>query len=446
MLAFDRKRQVHRQLQAFEHARQNRLGRRIIVVSFAAINGVGRRPDHHALRRKNLAGRELELRIVPRRLGVRVRLHPSLGERDDLIGGRDLVHEAHLLRRGRADLIALEQHLQRVRRWHEPRDALRAAGAGKEADLDLRQSDARLVRIGDDAIVASQRQFETAAHAHAVDRGGHRFAAGLKATVDERQLLRPVDEGAHCGVLAFGLGATRVFLACRLEHRQVCARREALLARGEDGAFDRLVACDLVDDLAELADDFGVDHVHRTARHVPGNERNPVGVGFETKVGQVHDKSPCRDQTRSMIVAVPMPPPMHNVISAVPLPVRSSSSSAVPRIIAPVAPSGCPIAIAPPFTLTLLSSRSNAWRKRSTTEANASLISKRSMSSIDMPERASTFFVTSTGPVSMIAGSEPMLAKARIFARGLRPAFAPASREPNSTAAAPSTMPDELPA
>ena len=63
-----------------------------------------------------------------------------------------------------------------------------------------------------------------------------------------------------------------------------------------------------------------------------------------------------------------------------------------------------------------------------------------------MPERASTFFVTSTGPVSMIAGSEPILAKARMRPRGLRPAFAPASREPSSTAAAPSTMPDELPA
>ena len=52
------------------------------------------------------------------------------------------------------------------------------------------------------------------------------------------------------------------------------------------------------------------------------------------------------------------------------------------------------------------------------------------MSSIVMPERASTFFVTSTGPVSMIAGSEPILAKARIRAAGFRPAFAPASREP----------------
>ena len=288
MLRLNRERQIHRQLQAFEHARQNRLGRGIIVVSFAAIDGVGRRPDHHALRRKNLAGRELEFRVVPGRLGVRIRLHPSLGERDDLTGGRDLVHEAHLLRGSRANLIALEQHLQSIRRRHQPRDALRAARAGKEADLDLRQSDARLVRIRNDAVVARQRQFETAAHAHAVDRGGHRFAAGLEAAVDERQLLRPVDERAHRGVLAFGLGAARVFLACGLEHRQVRSRREAILARGEDGAFDRWVACDCVGDLAELADDLGVDHVHRTARHVPGHKRNAVRVSLETKVGQVH--------------------------------------------------------------------------------------------------------------------------------------------------------------
>jgi hypothetical protein len=68
------------------------------------------------------------------------------------------------------------------------------------------------------------------------------------------------------------------------------------------------------------------------------------------------------------------------------------------------------------------------------------------MSSIDMPDRARIFFVTSIGPVSMIAGSEPILAKARTRARGFRAAFAPASREPTSTAAAPSTMPEELPA
>ena len=63
-----------------------------------------------------------------------------------------------------------------------------------------------------------------------------------------------------------------------------------------------------------------------------------------------------------------------------------------------------------------------------------------------MPARASTFFVTSTGPVSMIAGSVPILAKARIRPRAFRPFFAPASRVPISTAAEPSTMPEELPA
>ena len=63
-----------------------------------------------------------------------------------------------------------------------------------------------------------------------------------------------------------------------------------------------------------------------------------------------------------------------------------------------------------------------------------------------MPAFLSTFSVTSSGPVSMIAGSEPMLANARMRARGFLPIFAPDSLLPISTAAAPSTMPDELPA
>ena len=46
----------------------------------------------------------------------------------------------------------------------------------------------------------------------------------------------------------------------------------------------------------------------------------------------------------------------------------------------------------------------------------------------------------------MIAGSEPIFAKALMRARGFLLIFAPASLLPISTAAAPSTMPDELPA
>src|SRR5581483_1262873 len=153
-----------------------------------------------------------------------------------------------------------------------------------------------------------------------------------------------------------------------------------------------------------------------------------------------------RDHTLSIMVAVPMPAPMQSVTSAVPRSRRSSSSSAVPRIMAPVAPSGCPMAMAPPLTLTLLSSRSKAWRKRSTTAAKASFTSIRSMSLSFIRARLSTFSVTSMGPVSIIAGSEPILAKALILARGFSPAPLPAFLLPINTAAAPSTMPEELPA
>ena len=291
MLALDREREVHRQLQALEHALQDRLGGGIIVVGLAAIDRVGRRPDHHARGREHLARRQLEFRVVPRRLGVRIGLHPGLGERDDLIGRRDLVHEAHLLRRGRADLIALEQHLQSVRRRHQPRHALRAARAGKEPDLDFRQADARLVRVGDDPIMAGERELEAAAHADAVDRRRHRLAAGLEPAERHRQLADAVDEGAHRRFLALRLCAAREFVACGLEHRQIGAAGEAVLAGGDDRALDRGVGRDLVDDLAHLGDDFGVDDVHRAAGHVPGDERNAVGVGLETEIGQVHDEN-----------------------------------------------------------------------------------------------------------------------------------------------------------
>ncbi len=65
----------------------------------------------------------------------------------------------------------------------------------------------------------------------------------------------------------------------------------------------------------------------------------PAHGGHANSVGpRLH--SPRADQTRSMIVAMPIPPPMHSVMRAVALPSLSSSSSAVPMRIAPVAPSG----------------------------------------------------------------------------------------------------------
>ena len=236
--ALDGEREIHRQLQTLVDAGEDRLGGGIIVVGFAAIDRVGGRPDHHPRRREHLARRQLELRIVPGRLGAGIGLHPVLGALDDLARRSDVVDEAHLLGRGGADLVALEQHLQGVRRRHQPRDALRAAAAGEQADLDFRQADARLVAVGDDAVVAGERQLEAAAHADAVDRRGERLARGFQLTKDQRELARAVVEEPHRRLLAFGFGDARVFLAHALQHGQVRAAGEAVLGRSEHRAFD----------------------------------------------------------------------------------------------------------------------------------------------------------------------------------------------------------------
>ncbi len=86
--------------------------------------------------------------------------------------------------------------------------------------------------------------------------------------------------------------------------------------------------------------------------------------------------------------------------------------------------------------------------KRSTTDGEGLV----DLEEVDVVERScrrarSTFSVTSTGPVSMMRRlgadiGEGADARARLQARGLRRA----SFEPISTAAAPSTMPEELPA
>ena len=84
--------------------------------------------------------------------------------------------------------------------------------------------------------------------------------------------------------------------------------------------------------------------------------------------------------------------------------------------------------------------------KRIGTAAKASLTSNRSMSSIVRPALASALRAAGIGPVSMIVGSAPDSAVATMRARGVEPERRPLASLPISTAAAPSTMPDELPA
>ena len=82
----------------------------------------------------------------------------------------------------------------------------------------------------------------------------------------------------------------------------------------------------------------------------------------------------------------------------------------------------------------------------STTGANASLTSNRSMSPIDMPLRSSSCAVAGIGPVSIITGSTPTVVWSTIRARGVTPSSLARSAVISSTAAAPSEICDELPA
>jgi hypothetical protein len=286
--ALDPQGEVHRQLQALVHGGQDRLGGRIIVVRLAPVDSVSRRPDHHAGGRVDLPGRRLELRHVPGRHRRTALADPGLGPLDDLRLRRHGVDQPHALRHGRADLLALEQHLERVAGLHEPRDPLRAAAAREQADLDLRKADPCLPVVGGDPVVARQRQFEGAAQAQALDRRREGLAAGLEAAEQQGEPPGRLEEVAHRHLLALlGLqllvGPTEA-----LQHGEVGAAGEIVLAGGDDAALDRRIGRNLLDDLLELVHHPLGDHVHRTAGHVPGRQSDAVGIGLEAEIGQRH--------------------------------------------------------------------------------------------------------------------------------------------------------------
>ena len=86
-----------------------------------------------------------------------------------LVVGHDAVDEADLVGLVGGDRVAGEVELQRPRRPDEPRQALRAAEAGDDAEVDLGLAEAR--RLRGDPHVAAHRQLAAAAVGHRVDRG-----------------------------------------------------------------------------------------------------------------------------------------------------------------------------------------------------------------------------------------------------------------------------------
>src|SRR5579875_76818 len=149
---------------------------------------------------------------------------------------------------------------------------------------------------------------------------------------------------------------------------------------------------------------------------------------------------------RSRSVAMPCPTPMHIVASPLRAFRRTISCTSVTRMRAPLAPTGCPSAIAPPLGLSRSRSIPRSETHARTWAANASLSSTRSTSPIVHPARASAFCVAGTGPMPMYDGSTAATAPPAMRARGRFPCRSAHAAEATSSAAAPSLMPDELPA
>src|SRR5262249_1840123 len=152
------------------------------------------------------------------------------------------------------------------------------------------------------------------------------------------------------------------------------------------------------------------------------------------------------DQSRSTHMAMPMPPPMQSVARPFLASRFCISCNNVVRMRAPEAPIGWPMAMAPPFTLTLPVSQPRSLFTASAWAARASLVSTRSGSPIFQPAFFSALREAGIGPEPMTLGSTPAVAQEAMRASGFKPRFLASFAVISTTAAAPSLMPDALPA
>jgi hypothetical protein len=289
---FDAQRQVHRQLQALVDDLQDGACRGVVVVGLAPIERIGGGERHHAGLGVDRPARQAEAFHVPGRLRLAMRLDPAFGMRDEFGGGHDRIDQFDRLGLRRANQIALEQKLQRITRRQHAGNALRAAGTGKQADLDLRQAQARLVAVGRHPVMTGQAELEAAAKRGAVDRRDPRLAAGLQPPIEQRQLAALLEQHGDRRLLAARLAHVGELAAVNLQHGEVGAGAERLLGRGHDRALDRWVARHFLHDRGKLLDDLEIDEVHRSARRVPRDRRDAIGVDVELEVDVCHVRAP----------------------------------------------------------------------------------------------------------------------------------------------------------
>ncbi len=174
----------------------------------------------------------------------------------------DRVDQAELRRGLGPDRRAGGDHLERLLGADDARQALRAAGAGQQAELDLGQAELR-ARHGD-AVVGDERDLEPAAQRGAVDRGDD----GLGAVLDRR--LDVVEGGA----------------ARRLaELADVGAGDEGAAGADQDDRLDRIVGDRRGHAAGDAVADVGGERVDRW--RIDGQDAD---VAFDRQVGHGIDR------------------------------------------------------------------------------------------------------------------------------------------------------------
>ena len=191
---------------------------------------------------------------------------PRLGARQQLARRHDLMDQSHALGGLDRQVLALEQDRRGVHHADQARDALRAAGARQQADLDLGLADPGPRVGGGDAVVGGEADLEAAAQRRAVDRRDDRLAAGLLAAEQLLQLAELLGEPGRVR----GVGVE--------QHLEVRAGDEVGLGGGDDDALHLLVLERRVERPGIGRDRALVQHVHRAARHVPGDGGDAVGI------------------------------------------------------------------------------------------------------------------------------------------------------------------------
>ena len=224
-------------------------------------------------------------------------------------------------------------------------------GGGELADADLDAFRGWTVAVAEQAFV-----FLSAGAAALKDAGG---GALIQVTGGSSRRAMPGK-----GLWAAGAFATRALVQAAAQELRSQGIHVALLAvdatieSPKTAAFTRGQPPESLGDMGQIAEAVAFLVTQRPARvharaggHARGRDLGALGA-----------------QTRWISVPVPSPPPQHIVTSPISLSERSSSCSSVVISRAPVDPSGCPSAIAPPLTFTRSMSGPSSRRHAATTE------------------------------------------------------------------------------